>query len=139
MPNNILILEDESNRLERMLPLLESKCTGYVVHHWSDAHVMIKQMTDFLADTTLICLDHDLYTQNASDPDPGDGLDMARFLATRKPQCPVLIHSSNADRALMMQGELDLAGWECRRISPIGDDWIQTQWIATVMKCMKHH
>lgn len=93
---------------------------------------MIDQIMPVLPEAVLICLDHDLYTQNPSDPDPGDGLDVARFLAQHKPCCPILIHSSNYERALMMQGEFDLARWQCKRISPIGHDWIESHWIATV-------
>ena len=37
-------------------------------------------------------------------------MEVARYLASRRPRCPIIIHSSNADRARMMAGEFELAG-----------------------------
>ena len=70
---------------------------------------------------------------------PGDGLDVARWLAERGSAsggsggfrgCPVVIHTSNADRGFRMQGVLEGAGWECRRVAPVGSDWIEADWVV---------
>jgi hypothetical protein len=99
---------------------------------------MIREMGPDLASARLICLDHDLDPQ-APGVDPGDGLDVAKFLVSQPIIRPVLIHSSNSDRARMMQGEFDLAGWPCSRVLPFGDDWIEVDWAAVAARMMQEH
>lgn len=132
MRNTILILEDDEKRLRRLLDVLAKQQPKYAVAHWSDAHAMIRELPTELRSAALLCLDHDLYVQDKAAPDPGDGLDVANYLAGLQPCCPVLIHSSNSYRSNMMLGELQLAGWPCRRIAPIGDDWIEAYWAFVV-------
>jgi hypothetical protein len=36
------------------------------------------------------------------------------------PACPVVIHSSNTDRAWSMHNELRFAGWHVERVGPMG-------------------
>ena len=50
----------------------------------------------------------------------------------------MIIHSSNSDRAAMMQGEFDLAGWPCQRILPFGDDWIESDWAHVAARMIEH-
>jgi hypothetical protein len=45
---------------------------------------------------------------------------------------PVIVHSSNSERASWMAGEFDLAGWRHWRVAPIGDDWIESDWRQVV-------
>ncbi|MEX0777855.1 MAG: cyclic-phosphate processing receiver domain-containing protein [Phycisphaeraceae bacterium] len=96
----------------------------------------IRELEAQLPNAAVISLDHDLYSNDATAPDPGDGLDVARWLAALAPSCPVLIHSSNVERANMMMGELTLGGWDCRRIAPLGDDWIETDWAVVVRQLL---
>ncbi len=98
---------------------------------------MIREVEPYLASARLISLDHDLEPQPGYDDDPGDGIDVARFLAEKTPVCPVIIHSSNGNRARWMLGEFELGGWNCRPVAPIGDDWIEAYWEAVVKRILR--
>ena len=71
--------------------------------------------------------------------DPGTGLDIARFLGDFPPVCPVLIHSSNTERVWSMHNELRFAGWAVDRVGPLGNDWIETSWLACVRQLLSNH
>lgn len=45
---------------------------------------------------------------------------------------PVIIHSSNTNRAKIMIGDLDLAKWTAELVMPISDDWVENDWRTTV-------
>ena len=47
-------------------------------------------------------IDPDLYTE--SDIDPGDGLDVAKFLAEQPASCPVIIHTTNSKTRRVYDG-----------------------------------
>ena len=85
----------------------------------------------------LVSLDHDLEPDVTDRADPGDGLDVAKWLAGRPPVCPVVVHTSNGVRGDAMVGELDLAGWQVRRVMPLGDDWIEADWRAAVRRALR--
>ena len=68
--------------------------------------------------------------------DPGDGIDVARFLAARLLVCPVIVHSSNGTRSDWMIGEFELGGGTYKRVAPIGDDWIEAYWRVVVGKLL---
>jgi hypothetical protein len=96
---------------------------------------MIRELPDCLQSAALLSLDHDLYRLHADDPDPGCGRDVANFLATRKPACPVIIHSTNTDAAWGMRNELAAAGWRVEIIHHLDEpDWIETRWLALACK-----
>jgi hypothetical protein len=101
---------------------------------WRSATRMVREIEPFLPSARLISLDHDLEPQEGELEDLGDGIEVARFLAERPPVCPVIIHSSNGTRAQWMIGELELGGWNYRRVAPIGDDWIEAYWRVVVGK-----
>jgi hypothetical protein len=130
----ILILEDDLARIERFKTALIKIKTGIEVKVWHNAKKMISELDKYLQKGLLISLDHDLNAVNPDGTDPGDGLDVAKFLALRDPVCPVIIHSSNISRSDMMMGELELAGWRVQRVGPIGDDWIEIDWATLVKK-----
>lgn len=134
MARSILILEDNEIRLNGFLNTLARAGCKLNVKVWNDALVMIDQIDQHIDQACIISLDHDLYPADSSDTDPGDGLDVARHLATLKPTCPVIIHSSNADRSRVMQGELELAGWTCTMVGPFGDGWVQEDWLPVVLR-----
>jgi hypothetical protein len=124
----ILVLEDDFSRIERFQAVLNGLRTGVKMKVWRNANKMISEMEDYLQTCVLISLDHDLNTIEPDGLDPGDGLDLAKSLALHKPVCPVIVHSSNISRSEAMLGELELAGWEVKRIGPIGIDWIEIDW-----------
>lgn len=114
--------------LARIAPAIE-------VRVWADAHAMIREVGPFLASARVISLDHDLVAAKGAH-DPGDGLDVTRFLALQKAAVPVIVHSSNSERAQMMMGEFELAGWSCVRVVPIGEGWIDDDWAVEARRLL---
>ena len=135
--SNFMILEDDQTRINRFLAALQSVAPASRVICWHSAKKMIAEADLYLPYTRLISLDHDLYPPAGQTDDPGDGLEAARFLALRRPRCPIIIHSSNGDRARMMAGELELAECSCKLIAPLGDDWIEAHWARVVQSLLK--
>src|SRR5438132_13792610 len=101
----ILILEDDSERIERFTATLMFIAPSMPLMVWRSARRMIREVEPFLSTARLISLDHDLELGEGEREDPGDGIDVARFLAVRHPVCPVIIHSSNGSRSDWMIGE----------------------------------
>ena len=129
----VLMLEDDAERLERFRAVAVR--LGVELISWPDARVMLAEMGRFLSAAALISLDHDL--EPTGPRDPGDGLDVAKHLATLTPLCPVVVHTSNGARGEMMQGELELAGWTYHRVPPLGDGWIEADWYRVVRRVLK--
>ncbi len=131
----LIMLEDDQERIARFKMVLAK--TGLPLACFRTAQGFIRQ---YLVQTNvpkLIALDHDLFTDNENDPDPGDGRDVAAFLAMQLPIAPILIHSTNAVAADSMLFTLADAGWNVDRIAPIGSDWIETYWFPVAMKMIR--
>lgn len=131
-----LILEDDPERVTRFTKNLRVMSPDLGVICWRSAKKMIGEVDALLPYARLISLDHDLYPVAGDTEDPGDGLDVAKHLAERKPACPIIIHSSNGDRARMMAGEFELAGCPVKMIAPLGSDWIEAYWAMAVEKLL---
>jgi len=126
----VLILEDSQDRADRFLKatsLIDCRPKVVVL---PDVASFLKHYEKVEGEIDLISLDHDLYSDVIDDP--GDGVQVAKYLACRDIKCPVLIHTSNSDRGRMMQGDLDLGGWEAMRVPAIGESWIEDDWIVVV-------
>ena len=91
-----------------------------------------------LAEILLIGLDHDLElipSPTGQWIDPGTGRDVANFLATKQPICPVIIQTTNSDAAAGMEMVLRGAGWQTHRVIPFNDlEWIGDDWFRTVRR-----
>lgn len=133
----ILILEDDPERIERFLTVLRTIAPSTPLMVWPSATRMIREVELFLSTARLISLDHDLEPGKGETEDPGNGMDVARFLAIRPPVCPVVIHTSNRWRSDWMIGEFELGGWRYKRVAPIGDDWIESHWRPVVSMLLK--
>jgi hypothetical protein len=86
-------------------------------------------------DVVLISLDHDLpvRSRNGARIDCGNGRQVADYLASLPPTCPVIVHSSNDSCATGMFFALKDAGWPCRRVYPCeGYTWIGGAWAEEV-------
>ena len=129
----VLMLEDDEERLDRFEAVAVS--LGVELVSWPDANAMIAEMGPLVATAALISLDHDLIPFR--DIEPGDGLDVAKYLATLAPTCPVIIHTSNRLRGDAMEGEFELAGWTYHRVAPIGDDWIEVDWLRVAKRVLE--
>src|SRR4051794_34036997 len=134
---NIVMLEDSLERLERFARVLGEIDSTLVLVHWRSAWEMIRECPAYLHCCGLICLDHDLDPVDGDERDPGDGLDVARFLAPMELPCPVLIHSSNGDRATRMLGEFQLYDRKAWTILPLGADWVERYWKKRVIELLR--
>jgi hypothetical protein len=131
----VLVLEDNPDRVVGFRAVLDELAPGLRMVVWFDAHAMIREVGEYLAEAKFISLDHDL-EMGTSGLDPGDGLDVAKFLVSGLLVRPVIVHSSNSDRARCMVGEFGLANWPCSRVPPIGDRWIEDDWRVVVAKLL---
>jgi hypothetical protein len=125
----LLLLEDNAERITAFRAAVTVLGEDWDLELWYDAPTMLAECGEFLKHAALISLDHDLNPQPGVMADPGTGLEVATFLAGHRPFCPVIIHSSNTDRAWSMHNELRFAGWSVDRVGPIGDDWIPKLWV----------
>jgi hypothetical protein len=125
----IIVLEDNSDRLREFAAAVSELGRSYQLHTWRDANQMIAECHDVLADAALISLDHDLNKEHANSPDPGDGVAVAAFLSRLPPICPVILHTSNAERVWSMHNEFRFGGWEAERVMPLEPDWIARSWL----------
>jgi CheY-like chemotaxis protein len=141
MESTILILEDDPDRCRAFRECLCEQLPLYSVTVFDNAPDTIEWLRDHLEKTALICLDHDLgpNRQRAGDVfDPGTGRDVVDYLATRKPGCPVLIHTTNSLAAPGMTMALEDAGWSWSHVVPYNDlEWVRDEWIACVAECLR--
>ncbi|MEM9413572.1 MAG: cyclic-phosphate processing receiver domain-containing protein [Planctomycetota bacterium] len=137
-PLLILMLEDESDRLIRFDAVISKLGTAVEWRHWRTAEDFIVGFKSAGRVPGLICLDHDLFTDHPDDPDPGDGREVAEFLATQTPCCHVIIHSSNSHAADSMFFTLSDAKWDVEKIAPLGQDWIESYWWDTAKPWIKN-
>jgi FixJ family two-component response regulator len=134
MKTTVLMLEDDAERLARFHDTAAR--LGLDIVSWADAHLMIAEVQQVLPVAALVSLDHDL--EPTGPRDPGDGLDVAKFLAALAPLCPIIVHTSNGPRGDAMMGEFELAGWDHHRVAPLGDDWIECDWHALVRRLIRN-
>jgi hypothetical protein len=123
-----------------MVGLLQSQLGSFELSLFDNAPEMISWLERHLDKTKLICLDHDLGPNRCRDGsqfDPGTGRDVADFLASQNPICPVIIHTTNNLAAPGMQLALEDAGWSVSHVLPFGDlEWIPAEWIGEVERAV---
>jgi len=132
----ILNLEDNDERIAAFQRAVASLGTDLELKVWRDARSMCAECEAFFPSAALISLDHDLNTMPGVTTDPGAGLDAAQCLGDFPPVCPVLLHSSNADRVWSMHNELRFSGWIVDRVGPLGTDWIEKSWLQRVREML---
>ena len=132
----LLMLEDEAERLDRFKAVLHHLDPEMPLRVWRDAHAMIQESGPLLPYAKLLSLDHDLLAE-PGEPDLGDGYQVTQWLVTQPVVRPVIIHTSNGERATWMQGAFDLAGWAHWRVLPFGDDWVELDWRLVVRRLLK--
>lgn len=86
----------------------------------------------------LISLDYDLSFSPAKDP--GRGSDVADFLSSKKPRCPVILHTSDMMGRDAMSYRLESSGWDVTIVEPQGppDMWVSSMWIQVVKKLLEN-
>lgn len=132
----VWILEDNFDRMAVMRDCLRRRFDIRSPAFWQTAHWFIENIEPELAQAHLISLDHDLddvVHRDGKAEDAGTGRDVADFLASKSPVCPIIIHSTNVPAAIGMQAVLDDAGWQTTRITPYDDtEWIDEVWVDIV-------
>jgi len=132
----LLMLEDDSERVRRFAEALRAIDPALPLLVWSDARAMVREVGPHLPSASLVSLDHDLEPAEGG-ADPGDGLEVVKYLVSQPVVLPVIVHTSNGERSVWMAGELDLAGWRHWRVAPLGDDWIELDWRRAVRRILK--
>ncbi len=132
----LLILEDDPERTVRFLSAAARIAPLWQHVIWPDARRMIREAPAYLAGPCVLSLDHDLEPESPGD-DPGDGMDLVRWLVGQPARHPVIIHSSNRERSAWMAGDFELAGWRWWSVYPLGDDWIEVDWAKLVRRLMR--
>jgi hypothetical protein len=127
------MLEDDVARIERFKSIVAQHHQQITLAIERTAPAFIHRYKELDVIPDLICLDHDLMPDSPDDPDPGDGRDVSGFLNTCLPASPVLIHSSNSIAADSMMFSMRDHEWCVDRISPIGEDWIESYWFPSAL------
>ena len=131
VPEFVAILEDDTRRVTAMQACLARLLPAAQQVFFDEAGAMISWLGQNLGQVVLISLDHDLPLRDESGQtiDCGTGRDVVDYLATVPPTCPVIVHSSNIDRAPGMFFALKASGWPCIRVCPCDDlTWISAGW-----------
>jgi CheY-like chemotaxis protein len=140
MAMKIVILEDNADRQRAMRAWLTDRFYSYEHRFFDDSGEMIRYLGDHLADTIVISLDHDLELKPGPHGrclDPGSGREVADYLATQAPVCPVILQTTNAPAAAGMELVLREAGWKTRRVVPFDDlRWIETDWYPAIRRAI---
>lgn len=135
-PTQIVILEDNAERRVLMRGVLEDRFPQYESRFFQTSGETIAHLRDELELAVLIVLDHDLEMIPIDKHrmiDPGDGRDVADFLATRSAVCPIVIHSTNSPAAVGMIAVLEESNWTVHRVIPVGEfRWIRSLWRQAV-------
>jgi hypothetical protein len=136
-----VILDDEPDRIGAMLSCVARLCQEHKAAVFDNAPDMIAWLTDHCRDAALLCLDHDLgplRIRNGGSFDPGTGRDVADFLSTCAPVCPVIVHTTNYLAAPGMIRVLEESGWTTTQVTPYSDlDWISEVWIHEVCRVLR--
>ena len=138
MAMKIVILEDN---LDRQAACGRSSPTGSrTMSASSTTPRTIAFLADHLTDNLVVSLDNDRDMKPGPDGrmiDPGEGRQVAEFLAGHAPVCPVVIHTTNTVAAGAMIESLRGAGWKTRRVIPFDDmAWIASEWFPAVRRAV---
>ena len=135
----IAILEDNVDRTVAMRAALADKIYLYEPHFLPTAPLMLAWLDQHFDETIAISLDHDLELPPLAvdRTDPGDGRAVADTLASRVPNCPVVIHTTNIPAGDGMEATLVEAGWKTYRVTPCDDlRWIRETWLPIVREAV---
>jgi CheY-like chemotaxis protein len=132
MPMKFVILEDNEDRRAAMRECLEDRFPQYPIRFFATAAETIRFLRLHLDETLVVSLDHDLDLISGAPGrmfDPGTGRDVADYLATQPPVCPVVIQTTNVPAGDGMERVLQEAGWTTTRVTPYGDlEWVAEVW-----------
>ena len=133
----ILVLEDSDDRIHAMRDIVLDRFGAFDIRFFKSCRAMQEAIdAEGLADVALISLDHDLEMLPGPEGrmiDPGTGVDMAEWLATQQPKCPVIVQTTNTTGGREMVRLLRQARWHVDRVVPHdGEAWILSTWYPLV-------
>lgn len=132
----IIILEDNAERRLAMAACVRDRFHQYEAIFFDRPDNMLAFLESNLSSALAISLDHDMELLPEADgklADSGTGRQIAEFLASQVPCCPVIIHTSNAAAGDAMEFLLREARWQTHRVHPWGDmDWISGPWFRAL-------
>jgi len=138
MTRSLLVLDDDRERLRGFEGILPHLGNDWILHSWRNAPSMRAQVDALLAEAELISLDHDLYRDAATDPDPGTGRIIADLLAEKDPVCPVIVHSTNTDAAWGMFNALASGRWTVELVHHTNQaEWIAALWLPVAKRLLR--
>jgi hypothetical protein len=129
----IVILEDNADRIAVMDDCLADKFPFFERQFFRTAAAANDWLDHGLSQVVCVSLDHDLEPLSPDHPDPGTGRRVADYLATFRPVCPVIIHTTNRPAADGMELALVDGGWSVERVMPYEDcRWIAEAWLPLI-------
>lgn len=136
MACHIAILEDDAGLQAAMADCLQDRFPQYPARFFATAGEMIWHLRRHLPEVLAIGLDHDLElvpVVNNSVLNSGTGRDVADYLASEVPVCPVVIHTTNDAAAIGMERVLQETGWATSRVVPYCDlEWVSEVWLRAM-------
>lgn len=136
----IVVLEDNRDRREAMQRYLADRLYTYVAIFFEAPQPTLAYLREHIHEVICISLDHDMDMIDDGAGglvDSGSGREVADFLATHPPQCPVILHTTNTASAEGMAAVLSDAGWKVYRVVPWGDlEWVRIEWGRTVRRAI---
>jgi hypothetical protein len=135
--NGIVLVEDNDGRIARFRAAVDALPGKPELFLWHDSNQFAREFPSIEDRVGVISLDYELLPKTVSAPDPGSGIEAARFLIQQKTRCPVIVHTSSFDHAIVMLRMLHLAGWHAERVSPMGEDWTRRFWLPKVKTFLK--
>lgn len=133
----IAILESDIKRVCAMRRALQGKSLERQMVYFENAPFMISWLKDNIASVQVISLNYSLRgAQQVGEGaiNPGTGLDVIHFLATRKASCQVLIHTADQQGLANMSMALLHAGWNCSAVIRKSSNWIEEDWLKAIQQ-----
>jgi len=137
--NVVAILEDDPWRVAEMRACIGLLLVDAEIVVFEVAAEMIAWLHGNLSRSLLISLDHDLPINRGQSHwiDHGTGRQVADFLASQPPTCPVIVHSSNLHYAPGMCFALEDAHWPVTRVFPTDDvEWVRRDWGRAIKRLL---
>lgn len=132
----IVILEDNIDRQLAMRQVIADRFSGHILEFFVAAQPMIDHLSvTGLYDVSLISLDNDLelIEKGGCLVNPGDGIEVARWIRSQPAVTPVVVHTTNMPAGDQIMELLSEAGFIRERIVPYdGEVWISERWRTSV-------
>lgn len=137
----VFVLENDPARISAMQEVLTNFLPRVSATYINNAPEAIEYLRQHLAQVAAISLDHDLGPEEDRGGvqfDPGSGRDVAAYLGSLAPSCPVIIHTDNFFVRPTMQKMLDRGGWHHSFVAPgNGTGWVAQSWLPLLKSLLQ--